>query len=618
MNHPARRTLATLAIVTMARFAAAADDPHALLAAAKTAMGGAAWDQVEGLRLRAELKTAGLQGTVDQVEDVKRGRMVSRFALGPLTGASGDDGTIAWEQDASGQSHSVDAGDTRLRALNDRYLRARGYWYPKRWPAAFEALGARTEGEHVFDVVKVTPEGTRPIELWLDAKTHQLARTVEKAALETITTTFGDYRDLDGLAIAHAIDVTNGEVQYDQHLRIVEIARVATLDDDAFRMPPPPPPDFTIADGATSTVVPFELLNGHIFLKVMLDGQGPFSFICDTGGQNIVTPEVAKSLGLDVQGALQGRGVGEKSADVGLAKLTSLGVGGATLANQLFAVFDLGEIRRVSGVPLDGLVGYEVFKRFVVRIDYQESRLTLTVPSAHQPGGAGVTVPFTFDETHPQVDGSIDGVPGRFTIDTGSRGSLDLLRPFAEKHGFAGKIGKTVEALSGWGVGGPVRSLVGRAHELKLGDAVVEAPITMITLNEKGGLTDPYIAGNVGSGVLARFNLTFDYGNKTIVFERNGRYAAGDTYDRAGVWLNASDDRASFEVIDVTAGGPAAKAGLAVGDTIVSIDDTPVAKLRLPDVRWRFRTAAVGTEVRLRVRRAGAEREITVTLADQV
>ena len=598
--------------------ARAATDAAVTLAAAKKSMGDSAWDSAEGLRFRAEMKTAGLEGTVDQVEDVKRGRLISRYALGPLTGATGDDGTVAWEQDASGQSRSLDAGDTRLRALNDRYLRARGYWYPERWPAVIEALGPRTEGDRAFDVVKVTPEGTRPIELWFDAKSHQLGRTVEKAALETITTSLGDYRDVGGLAIAHTIDVSNGEAQYDQHLRIVEIARLDQLDESAFHMPAPPPPDFTIEGGATSTVVPFELLNGHIFLKVMLDGRGPFSFICDTGGQNILTPEVAKTLGLEVKGALQARGVGEKSADVGFAKIASLGVGGATLSNQLFAVFDLGEIRRVSGVPLDGLVGYEVFKRFVVRLDYEASRLGLTVPSAYQPSGAGVTVPFTFDETHPQVDGSVDGVPGRFTIDTGSRGSLDLLRPFAEKHGFATKIGTTVEALSGWGVGGPVRSRVGRSHELRLGDAVVEAPITMITLNEKGGLTDPYIAGNVGSGVLARFNLTFDYGKKTIVFEPNARYAARDVYDRAGLWLNASDDRASFTVVDVTVGGPAAKAGVAKGDTIVAIDAKPVSGLRLPDVRWRFRSAAVGTEVKLRTQRAGAEREITVTLADQV
>ncbi|MBK7977935.1 MAG: PDZ domain-containing protein, partial [Deltaproteobacteria bacterium] len=114
------------------------------------------------------------------------------------------------------------------------------------------------------------------------------------------------------------------------------------------------------------------------------------------------------------------------------------------------------------------------------------------------------------------------------------------------------------------------------------------------------------------------FNLTFDYGKKTIVFEPNARYAARDVYDRAGLWMNASDDRTRFEVVDVTAGGPAAKAGLAKGDTIVAIDGTPVSGLRLPDVRWRFRSAAVGTEVKLRILRSGTERELTVTLADQV
>jgi hypothetical protein len=46
--------------------------------------------------------------------------------------------------------------------------------------------------------------------------------------------------------------------------------------------------------------------------------------LCDTGGANIVTPEIAKELGLETQGALQGRGLGEKSEDVALATVDTL------------------------------------------------------------------------------------------------------------------------------------------------------------------------------------------------------------------------------------------------------------------------------------------------------
>ena len=88
-------------------------------------------------------------------------------------------------------------------------------------------------------------------------------------------------------------------------------------------------------------------------------------------------------VGLQPEGALQGRGVGEKSEDVGLVKIGSLAVGDATLDDQLFAVFALESFSEIEGVPQFGLVGYEVFKRFVVKVNYEKSRITLSEPSTY-------------------------------------------------------------------------------------------------------------------------------------------------------------------------------------------------------------------------------------------
>src|SRR5208337_2920031 len=102
--------------------------------------------------------------------------------------------------------------------------------------------------------------------------------------------------------------------------------------------------------------------------------------------------------------------------------------------NQIFAVYPMESFASVEGIDHSGLIGYEVFKRFVVQVDYERSVLTLIVPSAFDNHGDGIVVPFQFNEHIPQVEGEIDGIPGKFDIDTGSRSSVDLLRPFAEKH----------------------------------------------------------------------------------------------------------------------------------------------------------------------------------------
>jgi predicted metalloprotease with PDZ domain len=165
-------------------------------------------------------------------------------------------------------------------------------------------------------------------------------------------------------------------------------------------------------------------------------------------------------------------------------------------------------------------------------------------------------------------------------------------------------------------VGGTVRGLLTRAGVLRLGTVEVAAPVMELSLQAEGAFTDPYVAGNVGAGVLKRFNITFDYGNQRLIFERNANDARRDAYNRAGIWLNLGAK--GYEVVDVVAGGPAAEAGLAVGDTIVAVDGTQASELALPQLRDRFRTEAPGTAVKLVLLRDGVKREATLVLRDLV
>jgi hypothetical protein len=308
--------------------------------------------------------------------------------------------------------------------------------------------------------------------------------------------------------------------------------------------------------------------------------------------------------------------VGEKSEDVGLVKMQSLGVGEATLSNQVFAVFPMGTFSAVEGTQVNGLIGYEVFKRFVAKVDYEHHRITLTVPSAFSYKDEGTVVPFHFNAHIPQVDGAIDGMEGKFDIDTGSRSSLDLLRPFVEKHGLEAKYGAKVEAVTGWGVGGAAKSLVTRAKVLRLGKVEVKDPITELSLQTKGAFVSPYVAGNVGAGVLKRFNITFDYQHQQLIFEPNANYDKPDVFDRSGMWLNQSGE--TFEVMDVITGGPAATAGLKTGDKILAIDGHPVSRLSLAAVRVQFKSQPPGTKVRLSVQSGEQKRDVDLVLKDLV
>jgi len=603
-------------LLLSAGFLAAGDSAQEILAKTKHASGGTAWDAITSVYTKAAIATGGLKGTAESWEDVLSGRVFASFAIGPMTGAQGFDGKVAWSQDSSKQAKPEEAQASREEAANEAYRRSMAYWYPQRAEGRVELLGERAEAGRNFMVIRMTPKVGREFEVWVDAATLLVDRIVEKAAIETRTTFLSDYRPVSGVKIPFVSRTTNGEARYDMITTVEKVEFNVLLKDEIFRMPAPPPPDFVLADGAPSTTIPFELINNHIYIQVSLNGKGPFQFLCDTGGSNIVTPELARELGLKSEGAVQGRGVGEKSEDVGLTRVQVLQVGGAALSNQVFAVYPLAGLGEVEGFKVRGLVGYEVFKRFVVRIDYERSRLTLTLPAAFDYQGSGTVVPFIFNGQIPQVEGALDGIPGKFDIDTGGRSTLTVMSPFAAKNGLRDKLGATVEAVTGWGVGGPARGLVARAKSLKLGTAEIKDPVVEISLQTKGAFIDPYVAGNVGGGALKRFNITFDYGRKRLILEPNADYSQPDLYDRAGMWLNLAEG--AFKVMDVTAGGPAAQAGVKAGDSILAIDGRTAAKLSLPEARGLLRTSAAGTQVRLLVRSNGQNRELTLTLRDLI
>ena len=593
----------------------AADDTQSLLAHAKQAAGGEAVDHIRATHTRLKIKLGGIEGAAEFWEDVRTGSFRSELQLGPASEAEGFDGTTSWSLDSAKQPLKSEGDDAVKGNADDAYRRTMAYWYPERWQGVIETLGQRDEPGRKFDVLRITPKGGRPFELWLDANTFLIDRTIEKAETETHTTLYSDYREVQGAKVAFAVRVTNGQTRYDQSLTVESFTINPAIDAARFAMPAPPAPDFAIADGSSATV-PFELLNNHTYVQVKVNGKGPYRFLCDTGGENVITPELARALGLKSEGAFQGSGVGEKSEDVALTKVDSVALGGVTLSSQLFAVFPLAALSKVEGIQVDGLVGYELFKRFTVKVDYANSHLTFTLPSAPVDHGAGTVVPFRFNDHIPQVDGEIDGIAGTFDIDTGSRSSLDLMTSFIEAHNLSAKYQPRFEATNGFGFGGPSRSAVSRASLLKLGSVEVRNPVTGLTLQKKGSLTSQYVAGNVGAGVLKRFNITFDYARQQLIFERNANDALRDTYDRAGWWLNMADG--GFEVLDVVPGGPAAEAGLKVGDRVLGVDGKPATQVSLPEFRERLRSGAPGSKLTLRISSGGATREVTLILRDLV
>jgi hypothetical protein len=377
-------------------------------------------------------------------------------------------------------------------------------------------------------------------------------------------------------------------------------------------------PAFSMAGGKTSSTLPFEMIDNRVFVDVRLNGRGPFHFIFDTGaGGFAMYRHVATQLGLHVEDAGEGSGVGAQTVHVGSTRIGNMQVGDLTFTDVAFDVLPVTDSDQVFGTkPVDGVFGEGMFERVVVKQDYVHKLLTFTLPQAYSYKGSGTVVPFTLPAQIPVVDGTLDGVSGKFGIDTGARSSLLLYGPFVAKNNLTQKYDAKLEGVTGWGIGGPVRSLLARAKELTFGNVAVHDLVIRLSTQKTGLTTSSAMAGLIGPDVLSQFDVTFDYSRRRIIFQKNVNFGRRDSYDRAGVWMGQAGKH--FAAVDVIAGGPAFEAGVKTGDLILAIDGVGTGKLLLPDVRERIRRAAAGSTLRLLLESQGKERTATIALRDLV
>jgi predicted aspartyl protease len=272
-----------------------------------------------------------------------------------------------------------------------------------------------------------------------------------------------------------------------------------------------------------STRLSFDPANNLIIITATLNGKGSFSFLLDTGAsQHVMRPELARALGLKVirdGGDIDAGARGVVKA--GLAEIEEVRVGSLTLEKQLFFVTPFP-----ASYPFDGFLGAELFKRFVVSIDFQHSLLTLTHPNAFRYQGAGFSLPLKFYKgLIPQVKAEVDDKAGWFKLDTGYNGSLALFGDFIERHNLLAKYVTGKSSPGGQTLTGEVGdSPVAQIRSFKLGDFAF-ADATASLFLEKGGSNSAF-SGAIGTVLLKRFNVIIDYKRQRLILERRAADAS--------------------------------------------------------------------------------------------
>jgi hypothetical protein len=374
---------------------------------------------------------------------------------------------------------------------------------------------------------------------------------------------------------------------------------------------PPPAVRAAVRNASGAVTVPITLKGGHIFLDAAVNGK-PVRLVFDSGaGANVLTPEAAARLGIASDGtAARAEGAGGSVA-ISRGVVEKLAVGGDAVLEGELAYF----IPLPTELECDGLIGSGLLRRFVATIDYEKSTLTLADPKRFKAPAGADSLPLTFDNNLPAVEGVVEGIPGKFRLDTGANDALTLFTPFVEEHKLRDRYPNRIESLTGKGVGGFLYGDLVRVGSLKLGGAELTGVISELSRQKDGIFTQKGVAGNIGAEVLSRFTVTLDYPSKKLYLARNARFRERFSGSRSGLGLDYGQGK--LTVVSVVPGSPGDEAGVKVGDTILSIDGVGLDKIDAAEARRKLRgPAATKVELLVRTGDGGTPRKATVTLRE--
>jgi hypothetical protein len=344
-------------------------------------------------------------------------------------------------------------------------------------------------------------------------------------------------------------------------------------------------------------VIPFELGTHHIVVKATVNGSRPLSFVLDTGAnQAIVRTDVAKELNLTMEGEVHTGGAGPGTQVGSLVRRATWSlVGLEGFSQPVSLALPFTELPSAMGRDIDGIIGGEFIRQFVIEVDYQAHALTLRDPKTFRYAGMGQTLPIDFTaDNHPVLTASVTPLGGqpierRFVLDLGSGGTLILHSPFVVEQHLIGPEVKTIRSIGAAGAGGRTTGQIGRVESLRIGSFTLKDVLTTFSEDQAGAMANAALAGNIGARIANRFRLILDYSRRQITLERAATF--GDPFDRAfsGVALRADGPGYhTFRVREVLEQSPATDAGIREGDVIEDIDGTPAAALTLSAIGELF------------------------------
>ncbi len=355
---------------------------------------------------------------------------------------------------------------------------------------------------------------------------------------------------------------------------------------------------FEIENGKEKFSVPFQHIGGLVILPISINGSIPLNFILDTGSPyTIITNldaihhfQLKKGESIGVSGL--GRDI--QTIEAYSSKGNTIQLGKAVSNHtDIVLIFEEGfDLSGRFGIPIYGIIGYDILKDFTVEINYSKKKISFYKPEffhAKKNLRKYIALPIEIKGKKPylKLNSQISDseIELNLLVDTGSTDALWLF----EKENVQ-IPSNHIEDYLGYGLNGEIHGKKTRIPNLTMGNFELENltasfpdSISVSNLIRKNR------NGTVGAEVLRRFNTVYDYYEKKIWIKKNKYFKDDFHYNLAGLELyQPYADLPYLEVAYIRKNSPADLAGLKKGDAIRMVNDKKISVFNVSPFQDKF------------------------------
>jgi PDZ domain/Aspartyl protease len=351
------------------------------------------------------------------------------------------------------------------------------------------------------------------------------------------------------------------------------------------------------------TRFPFKQYNGGVMVvNALLDkNTDTLNFILDTGSSGIsLDSNTCSFYNIETKASdtiINGMGGLHKVAYVFNRDLRFPGL---TVDKLNFHVSNYGILTSVYGERIDGIIGYSFFKRFIVKVDFDNSMIEVYNPGKIEyPKGGTILRP------------SINRIPLQeltirdrkkinfnFYFDTGAGLCFLMSEAFSNDSNILSKRRKPFYSQVE-GIGGKLQLQLTVVKSIQVGKYRFTQVPTYIYNDESNVTAYPYGGGLVGNDLLRRFNLTINYPEGEIYLLPNSHFNDSFDYSYTGLGIY---------IEDIMPGSPGEKAGIREGDILIGVG----LNFSNSIIQYKALLQSANEKIKLVVKRNGELMELTI------